>query len=193
DKSGNLWIATEDGGLNYFNVKSKLITQPVKTTYHNTHALLLDGDDLWIGTFSRGIDIYNTKTKKLTNYRYNASNLSSINDDCIFSIYRTKAGDIYVGTPVGLNKFDRVKRIFIRIPEISGFIYDMKEDDSGNLWLASYGTGAIKLDVKTNKWIHYDVIKKSNNPIVRSKLTSIYIDSQRRIIFSSEGRGIFIY
>lgn len=193
DKLGNLWIATEDGGLNYFDVKSKLITQPVKTTYHNTHALLLDGDDLWIGTFSRGIDIYNTKTKKLTNYRYNASDLSSINDDCIFSIYRTKSGDIYIGTPVGLNKFDRVRNKFIRIQEVSGFIYDMKEDDSGNLWLASYGTGAIKLDSKTNKWIHYDKIKKANSPIVNSKLTSIYIDSQKRIVFSSEGRGIFIY
>ncbi len=193
DKMGNLWIATEDGGVNYFNVKSKLITQPVKATYHNTHALLLDNDDLWIGTFSRGLDIYNTKTKKLTNYRFNANNLKTINDDCIFSIYRTKSGEIYVGTPVGVNKFDRIKKQFIRIPEITGFIYDMKEDDTGNLWLASYGTGAIKLDVKTKKWLHYDKIKKSNNPIVGSKLTSIYIDSQKRIIFTSEGRGIFIY
>jgi signal transduction histidine kinase/ligand-binding sensor domain-containing protein/DNA-binding response OmpR family regulator len=193
DKLGNLWIATEDGGINYFNVKSKLITQPIKTTYHNTHALLLDGDDLWIGTFSRGLDIYNTKTKRLTNYRFNAGNLNTINDDCIFSIYRTKSGDIYVGTPIGLNKYDRVGKKFIRIPQITGFIYDMKEDDAGNLWLASYGTGAIKFNAQTKKWVKYDKIKDANNPIVRSKLTSIYIDSQRRIIFSSEGRGIFIY
>src|SRR5690606_19520781 len=104
DKSGNLWIATEDGGLNYFDVKTKEITQPVKTSYHNTHALLLDGDDLWIGTFSRGIDVYNTKTKKLVNYRYSAKNTNTIDDDCIFSLYKTKSGDIYAGTPVGLNK-----------------------------------------------------------------------------------------
>ena len=193
DEYGNLWIATEDGGLNYFDSKTKKISQPVKTTYHNTHALLLDGNDLWIGTFSRGIDIYNTQTKKLVNYRHSSKNINTIDDDCIFSLYKTKSGDIYAGTPIGLNKFDRTKNQFIRVPEVSGFIYDMKEDDVGNLWLASYGTGAIKLDAQSKKWIQYDNIKNEKNPIVKSKLTSIYIDNQRRIIFSSEGRGIFIY
>jgi len=192
DPSGNMWIATEDGGLNYFDVKTKLITQPIKTSYHNTHALLLDGNDLWVGTFSRGLDVYNTKTKRLINYRYKSNDVNTINDDCVFSLYKTKSGDIYVGTPVGLNKFDRVKRSFVRVKEITGFIYDIKEDDLGNLWLACYGAGAIKFDQKQQRWVYYDKIKK-NDPIVKSKLTSIYIDSQRRLIFSSEGKGIFIY
>ena len=69
DPQGNIWIATEDGGINYFNVTTKRITQPIQTTYHNTHALLLDGDNLMIGTFSRGIDIYNTKNKSIKNLR----------------------------------------------------------------------------------------------------------------------------
>lgn len=193
DPTGNLWIATEDGGLNYFDVKTKKISRPVKTTYHNTHALLLDEDNLWIGTFSRGIDIYNTRTKKLVNYMYDEENIHTINDDCIFSIYKTSTGDIYIGTPVGLNKYDRTKDEFVRINDVSGFIYDIKEDDAGNLWLASYGNGAIKLDAESKRWVAYDKIKKPSNPIVKSKLTSIYMDSQRRIIFSSEGKGIFIY
>lgn len=192
DPSGNIWIATEDGGLNYFNVKTKLISQPVKTSYHNTHALLLDGDNLWIGTFSRGIDVYNTKTKKLVNYRFKYGENSTINDDCIFSLYKTKNGDIYIGTPVGLNKFDKKKKEFIRIKEIKSFIYDIQEDDLGNIWLASYGDGAIKLDSKSKQWIHYDKTKK-NDPIAGSKLIGIYTDSRRRLIFSSEGKGIFIY
>src|SRR5690606_13076148 len=106
--------------------------------------------------FSRGIDVYNTKTKKLVNYRYSAKNTNTIDDDCIFSLYKTKSGDIYAGTPAGLNKFDRAKNKFIRIAEISDFIYDIKEDDTGNLWLASYGAGAIKFDAQSKTWIHYD-------------------------------------
>ncbi|RXF68672.1 hybrid sensor histidine kinase/response regulator transcription factor [Arcticibacter tournemirensis] len=192
DPKGNIWIATEDGGVNYFNVKTKRITQPVRTTYHNTHALLLDGEDLWIGTFSRGIDVYNTSTKKLINHRNKPDDPNSIDNDCVFSLYKTKGGDIFVGTTVGLNKFDKKRREFIRIKEVSSFIYDIKEDDSGNLWLASYGRGAIKFDSKLKRWIYYDQAKR-NDPIAGSKLTSIYVDSQRRLVFSSEGRGIFIY
>lgn len=193
DKKGNMWIATEDGGVNYLDVTTRQITQPIKTTYHNTHALLFDGDDLWIGTFSRGIDIYNTRTSQLTNFRSNINDERTLNDDCIFSLYKTRNGDIYAGTPIGLNKYNRETRSFSRIQEAGGFIYDIKEDEHGNLWVAVYGGGVIRLDKETGQWIHYDKIKPQSDPIVGSKLTSIYIDSQKRIIFSSEGRGIFIY
>lgn len=193
DVYGNLWIATEDGGVNYYNAETKKISQPITTSYHNTHALLLDGDNLWIGTFSRGVDVYNTKTKSLTNYRSKSDNKNTLNDDCIFSLYKTRQGDIYAGTPAGLNKYDKINNNFIPITSVTSFIYDIKEDNSGNLWLASYGSGVIKWDAKSSKWIHYDEILRKNNPIVGSKLTSVHIDSQRRILFSSEGRGIFLY
>jgi signal transduction histidine kinase/ligand-binding sensor domain-containing protein/DNA-binding response OmpR family regulator len=193
DTTGNMWIATEDGGLNYFDTRTKVFTQPVKTTYHNTHALMMDGDNLWIGTFSRGIDVYNIRSRSLINYRSNIRDEHTLNDDCVFSLYKTKGGDIYAGTPVGLNKFDRASNSFRRISEAQGFIYDLEEDDYGNLWVATYSEGAIRLDIKQNKWIHYDIIHSRNNPIVGSKLTNIHIDNQKRVIFSSEGRGIFIY
>jgi len=194
DPAGNIWIATEDGGVNYFNTRTQTITQPIETSYHNTHALLLDGDDLWIGTFSRGIDIYNTKTQRMTNYRNKEGNDRTINDDCVFALYKTRKGDIYAGTAAGLNKYDRATRSFTRIPEVAtSFIYDIREDDSDNLWLATYGWGAMRLDMQSDHWFHYDTIQTRNNPIIGSKLTGIYIDSQKRVLFSSEGKGIFIY
>lgn len=193
DSNGNLWIATEDGGLNYFDAATKTISHPIKTSYHNTHALLLDGDNLWIGTFSRGVDVYNIKTKSLANFRSKSNNKNTLNDDCIFSLYKTRQGDIYAGTPAGLNKYDKAIGNFIPIESVTDFIYDIKEDNLGNLWLASYGSGVIKLDVRSKKWMYYDNTLKNDNPIVGSKLTSVYIDSQRRILFSSEGCGIFVY
>ena len=193
DDKGNFWIATEDGGVNYFDTKTKTFTQPIKTSYHNTHALLLDGDDLWIGTFSRGIDVYNTKTKEIINYQKNVADTTTLNDDCIFMLYKTKNGDIYAGTPIGLNIYNRKTKRFKHIKETQGFIYDMKEDEYGNLWIADYGNGVTKYDFDKDKWIKYDTIFSDNDPIVRSKLTSVYIDDQRRLWFSSEGNGIFLY
>lgn len=192
DPKGNMWIATEDGGINYLDKSSGVISQPIKTSYHNTHALLLENDKLWIGTFSRGLDVYDLNSKSLRNYRHQASNNQTINDDCIFSLYKTKAGEIYIGTPAGVNKYNKEKDSFERIEGINQFIYDIKEDLDGNIWLATYESGPIKYDIKSKKWIHYSKIKP-NDPISSSKLTSIYQDSQNRLIFSSEGKGIFIY
>ncbi len=193
DRDGNMWIATEDGGVNFLEVKTNRITQPIKTSYHNTHALLLDGNDLWIGTFSRGIDIYNTHTGKLINHRMNSQDEYTLNDDCVFSLYRTRNGDIYAGTPVGLNRYDRQRKCFIRIPEAHGFIYDIKEDETGHLWVAGYGMGVLRLDADTHTWKRYDEQTEPENPIHSSKLTSIYIDNQKRLIFTSEGNGLFLY
>jgi len=192
DKTGNLWIATEDGGLNYYDKSTGFISQPVTTSYHNTHALLLEEENLWIGTFSRGLDVYNTQTKKIKNYRHKADDHTSLNDDCIFSLYKSKEGKIYIGTPVGVHIYDQAKDIFIRVEGINEFIYDIKEDSDGNIWLATYQNGPIKYDIQKKKWLHYSKLYP-NAPISSSKLTSIYEDSQNRMIFSSEGQGIFIY
>lgn len=195
DEKGNLWVATEDGGLNYFDTKTGRFSQPVKTSYHNIHPLMLVGNELWIGTFSRGLDVYNTKTKRLRNYRNHFADNNTLDDDCVFSLYRTKSGDIYVGTTEGLNKYNPVSDNFTRIISDSiAFIYDIKEDSYHNLWLAMYGNnGVAKLNLKTNKWTYYSNILDENDPMVNSKLTGIHIDNQKRLWFSSEGRGIFLY
>lgn len=195
DEKGNLWVATEDGGLNYFDTKTGKFSQPVKTSYHNIHPLMLVGNELWIGTFSRGLDVYNTKTKRLRNYRNHFNDINTLDDDCVFSLYQTKSGDIYVGTTEGLNKYNPVYDNFTRIISDSiAFIYDIKEDSYQNLWLAMYdNNGVAKLNLKTNKWTYYSNILDENDPIVNSKLTGIHIDNQKRLWFSSEGRGIFLY
>lgn len=195
DEKGNLWVATEDGGLNYFDKKTGKFSQPVKTSYHNIHPLMLVGNELWIGTFSRGLDVYNTKTRRLRNYRNRFDDINTIDDDCIFSLYKTKSGDIYVGTTKGLNKYNPVNDNFTRIISDSiAFIYDIREDSYQNLWLAMYdNNGVAKLNLKTNKWTYYSNILHENDPMVNSKLTGIHIDNQKRLWFSSEGRGIFLY
>lgn len=194
DNHGNLWIATEDGGLNYFDTQTKEFQQPVNTSYHNIHPLMLVGDELWIGTFSRGVDIYNTRTKRLRNYQKSLNNVYTLDDNCIFSLYRTNAGDIYVGTTTGLNKYDFKHDRFIRIISDSiSFVYDIKEDSYRNLWIAMYGNGVAKLDQNTGTWKYYSCEQNRDQPIFNSKLTGIHIDNQKRLWFSSEGRGIFLY
>lgn len=194
DKNGNLWIATEDGGLNYFNSRTKEFQQPINTSYHNIHPLMLVGDELWIGTFSRGLDIYNTRTKRMRNHQKSLNDTCTLDDNCIFSLYRTNAGDIYVGTTTGLNKYDPKHDRFIRIVSDSiSFVYDIKEDSYRNLWIAMYGNGVAKLDQYSGKWKYYSCAQNQGKPIFNSKLTGIHIDNQKRLWFSSEGRGIFLY
>ena len=70
DNAGNLWIGTEDAGLNKLDTATGLFThfQPTgakgSISYTNIHGLLVNGNEVWIGTFEHGLDVLNIKTGK---------------------------------------------------------------------------------------------------------------------------------
>ena len=149
DEKGNLWIATEDGGLNYFNTTTKQFktylpnNDKSEISYHNIHALTIFNEKLWIGTFSRGLDVMDLKTGKFKNYQFNQDDPNSLNDNCVFSLYKSEDDQLYIGTTAGLNRFNPSTDNFTRIKEVQGFVYDMTDDHQGNFWVAGYGEGCI--------------------------------------------------
>ena len=165
DPDGNIWIATEDGGLNLFDPRTKkfknhlLKSSNPNIGYHNIHALLYNEGKLWIGSFSRGLYILDTQTGKMKNYRHNRANLHSIPNDHIYSIYPTKDGSIYLGTLSGFCRYDPESDSFRTLEPLSHiFIYDMVEDQHGDMWLASPSKNlyAYKLDGIHKEWIYTD-------------------------------------
>ncbi|WP_237706109.1 hybrid sensor histidine kinase/response regulator transcription factor [Thermophagus xiamenensis] len=199
DPAGNLWIATEDGGLNYFDTKTKKFTSFLPSinarsiSYHNLHALVLDNNKLWIGTFSRGLDLMDLNTGHFKNYQYNPNDTNSINDNCVFSLYQSKSGILYVGTPFGLCRYNPQSDNFTRIPEIKGFVYDMTEDHLGNFWVACYGDGLFKRNPETGRWKNYRHKANDRKSLCFNKLTDVFMDEQHRLWVSSEGGGICKY
>ena len=196
DPEGNLWIATEDGGLNYFNTHTNTFENhrvPRGISYHNLHALMLEEDRLWIGTFSRGIDVCRLPGGPIRNYRHNDRDSSSVSDNCIFSIYRNPAGNIYVGTSVGLDLYDREKDCFQRLLRVTTYVIDIREDSRGNLWVATCGSGLYRYDRETEKWHHYFHKEGDDRSLAHNKTTGLYIDSKDRLWISTEGGGISMY
>lgn len=195
DESGNLWIATEDGGLSYFDTASRCFERRLPSTavsYHNIHSLLIAGDEMWIGTFSRGIDVFDRSTRRVRHYRHSEQNPATVIDDCIFSLARSSDGRIWIGTPKGLDVYDPVADVFRRVPEVACFVYDIREDSYGNLWVASYGNGALCWRRSENRWRHY-LHGEENSSLGFNRLVSIHVDSRQQLWFTSEGGGIMRY
>ena len=202
DPTGNIWIGTEDEGLNVFDINTKrftnysLNTPGIKLSYHNLHALLYDNNEIWVGTFGTGLNVINLSTKKVRSYRKSLSDINSLSDDGVFSIYKDKSDNIWVGTIIGLNVFNRKKNNFTRINALdlaSTYIYDIIDDNKGNVWFASYEKGLYRYNIKSGKWKNY-----RNNPSNRSSLSydkviSLWCDSKDRIWIGTEGGGLCRY
>lgn len=195
DNYGKLWVGTEDGGLNRFDPATKEFSFFAPSLgFTNVHGLCSVGDELWVGTFSKGLKVIDTRTGVIKrSYHYDSSPYS-LNDNNVFAICKTAAGDIYVGTGCGLMRYNRQQDNFETIPELFGvFVYDIKEDTGGNLWLATYVSGVFRYDVGKKKWINYVHDEKDERSISNNKVLSIFEDSRRNVWLTTQGRGICLF
>lgn len=191
DKQGFLWIGTEDGGLNRFNPRTKTFSFfTPSNAFTNVHGLCLVDDYLWVGTFSKGVKVVDTRTGTIVKTYQKTDSPRSLIDNSVFAIYRTTTDDIYLGTLFGLLRYNKQTDDFDRIPELNGkFVYDIKEDSRGNLWLATYANGAYCYNVSKKAWKNY--LHDENNPesLPYDKVLSIFEDSHRRIWLTTQGGG----
>lgn len=192
---GTLWIGTEDGGLNHFNPKTKEFHffEP-SAGFTNIHGLCMDGSHLWVGTFSKGLRVIDTRTGVILRTYTEGHTSHSLNDNSIFSICRTSAGEIYLGTLFGLLRYNRTQDNFDRIPELNGkFVYDIKEDSYGNLWLATYANGAYCYDVSARRWKNYVFDAEDERSLPYDKVLSVFEDSYRQIWLTTQGGGFCLF
>lgn len=156
DTHGRIWIGTEDEGLNVLDPSTGKVTfVEASNRFRNVHGLCCIGDELWVGTFSNGLHIIDVNTcRQLRSYDcYDGSGLPS---NSIFSIIRTRQGEIYLGTMSGVAEYDVRSRRFVMTPGLEGtFVYNLFEDRDGTLWAATYSAGLFVRKAGEEHWKQY--------------------------------------
>ena len=194
DGRGNLWIATENGGLNHFDVRNRKFTNHTARSHNNLHALCMDGDDLLIGTFSQGLDLMNLRTGKVVNYRNIPGDSASLCNDYVYAIFRASDGTLYVGTMSGMCTFDKRRGRFSRVKITEGrFIYDIAEDTGGNIWVASKVSGIYRYSPGDGTWKNYRHDELDPRSPADDRYIRVYVDTGGQVWFCGESAGICRY
>jgi len=188
-KGADLWIGTEDAGLFRFNRQTKKFAQlEASRDFSNVHGLAVDNDDLWVGTFSKGVRVINSISGAVRLYTAEDSP-RTIGDNCVFSILKSKNGTIYLGTSQGLVSYDKQSDRFQDIAALNhNLIYDIKEDNDGNLWIATYTNGVFRYERSRKTWEHFQHSDKQGS-LPYDKVLSVFEDSKHRIWLTTEGKG----
>ncbi len=184
DRSGALWIGTEDpGALSRLDLDgSEVSPRPYFIVYRydpdhpdgfpNTYgvrAILEDRDGiLWLGTYN-GLVRFDpgggeAPPRPFTQYRHNPSDPHSLSDDFVWSLYEAPDGTLWVGTHGGLSRLDdRDAGRFTVFTVEDGLPNDgiaaILGDRQGRpyLWLATMGGGLSRFDPRTETFRNYDV------------------------------------
>ena len=206
DRSGVLWIAT-DNGLSYFSQKSIKFNNSLlfsdrsvdlnKLDKLNVKAITKSSDGtLWIGT-DNGLYFSSNANGKLLLKKHNA--LASEN---IWSLTAGNSNDLWIGTYgsglLHLNyKTNQLTTHDILLGNIKStsrnFVKSVFKDDKNNLWIGYWGVGLAKLNLSTGKvqnWLHQ---KDNMNSLSHDDVWTIYQDSKKRIWIGTNGGGLNLY
>ena len=158
--SDTVWIGTLEGDLLSISKKTKTtsfiksIRTSIKCIYKDSFGIL------WAGTKDAGLFQYNESERELVLFKSNVNDLGSITSNFITTIHEDKKGNVWFGTNIGLNKYNRSTQSFIHFTEKEGLpnnlIFAIEEDAHGNLWFST-DNGISKLNPETREIKNYDI------------------------------------
>jgi len=163
DKKGSLWMAINDGLLQYEIAKKKytkfdLFKEERQNDQFVTVVYIDRSGVLWLGS-TFGLIKFSTKSYAFKRYVHNELNSSSISNNNVKSVYEDEFGYLWVGTNGGgLNRLDRESGEFVHYDKTDGLpnnvIYGILEDQENNLWLSS-NYGLSKFNPKTLEVVNF--------------------------------------
>ena len=182
-----MWIASGDGVIKYnpkngkfskviFDIDNQLSesTQDIENIIGDD-----DGDFVWISTWGEGVFKHNRKTLQTINYR----NETDQYGNRIWSMIKTRTGDICVGAFEGFSILEKSAKTFQRYFSQTS-VNSIFEDKQGNFWLSTR-KGIYKLLPLKELIKHYT--RKEGFP---SNMIGRILSDDKNILWIGTGRGL---
>ncbi len=204
DKSGVLWIGTNNKGLLKYTISEKklqhLFKEQKDNFYNNSIFSIQEINDsiLWLGT-DNGLNIFHRNSGKLSNIKYDPGKRNGITNNFIKEIFKDKSGAFWLATYGGLLKYNTKTGNFAKFqfsPDnrkgISGNkVNCIYEDMTGTMWVGTEA-GINKFDRLQNKFklltprTNFGLKSHTNN------VWSIYDDVANNTLYIGTDAGLTV-
>jgi ligand-binding sensor domain-containing protein/serine phosphatase RsbU (regulator of sigma subunit) len=190
NSSGTLFVETQNGKLHQYNPKSESFqvmqkdSVDLKNARISTFGALLNEPSglIWSGDPGKGTGLKRTNqnTGQVTVFKHDPKDSFSLSDDKVYSVFRDRAGNLWVGTFSGLDRVDEQTGKFYHYRHEPGnphslpdnWIWPIFEDSNGNLWIGTVKSGLCLFDSGSNTFINY-----KNNPNDPTSINDNFIQS----------------
>jgi len=150
---------------------------------------------IWVGT-EDGLNKYDGYT--FTVFKHHPADSSSIIGNNIRALSVDSDGNLWIGTDSGLDKYDQGRNRFVHYSRIVPSLAELNEvlitsltfDDSGILWIATFGKGVLAYNPRTDSVTEYRHDAENTNSIAADVVTTIYIDSRMRVWIGTYSAGV---
>jgi ligand-binding sensor domain-containing protein/serine phosphatase RsbU (regulator of sigma subunit) len=205
DEKGNLWLATDGGGLVYYDIQKGRTNiyesnefDSTSLSSNNTLALELDASGaLWVGSYNGGVDVFDSITQRFKHYRHVLSDSNSLGSDIVWSIYKDLNGRMWVATRYGLCLYQPETDDFIQFTtKNTNLVHDnvrhVLEIDSSHFYVATEG-GLSIFDLENRSFQNFSHDVNDPKSISSSFVLNVTKDFRGRIWVGTYGGGINLF
>ncbi|MFZ2897980.1 MAG: two-component regulator propeller domain-containing protein [Saprospiraceae bacterium] len=199
DRSGNMWIGTQWGGLYRYDYCNNLfyrviydISDPHSLSDNVVNCIFQDREGaLWVGT-GAGLNLLDPEPNPFRTITYNAADTASLRDLNVLSFLEESPDTLWVGTERGgLLASSPPYEKFVAFPR--GFrgwypmIHALAPDASGDHWIGTMGSGFARLGHAVGKFRYWRF-----DPSNRNWIATLLKDGQGDVWYGSLG-GINLF
>jgi len=184
DKSGNLWLATDDGATRYdgkyfsrYSIEQGLTNDLILSVFQDSN------ENIWFGTYGGGVSKFDGK------FLFNYTTKEGLANNIVNCIFEDSNGNLWIGTGGGVSKFDGT--FFTNYTTAGGLCHNdirsITEDKTGKIWIGSSGGGVSVFDGKSFLNLSTD------QGLVHGKINSLYNDTQGNLWIGFSSNGVIKY
>lgn len=204
DDTGNVWVGTENGGLNLFDRKRNGFTHYRKDDYdpeslsnESIEAICEDkSGNLWFGTYTGGLNIAMKNRGAIVKYQNLPGAPFSLSHNTVNCFFEDNQGRIWIGTDGGgLNLFDEQNSKFKRFNMenttlTSNSVLCITEDPNGHIWLGTWVGGLVRFDPRSES---FKTFKTKNSGIQDDNIFAISEGFNNDLWLGSFEHGLIHY
>jgi len=195
DAAGDLWLATNGGGLAKLDRKSgQVVTYRHDAESDNSissnviRRITIDSAGIiWIGTRGTGLDRFDPETETVS--RADLGVEPAAVSGTVFAIYEDASGTLWVGGDHGLSRIDKdsgesIAYVSDATDATSIGTHSVRaviEDSSKQLWVGTFGGGLSRLDRDSGTFEHFAHDPNDPATISNDRISSLYEDKDGRL------------
>lgn len=183
DRQGNIWIASDDGGLMCYAPKDhRFVDYPhhEELATANVHALAMKDDELWIGTYTKGVFVLHLTNGTLRHYTRNGQP-NSLSDASSYAIMHDSQGHTWVATMSGVDVYNASLDGFSQVGRLDALTIDIDEDSNHHLWLSTQGNGLWRYDPQKKAWRQFQHQADDDRSLPSNEVNCVLVDLSGRI------------